>query len=268
MIRDITLGQYYQGQSVLHKLDPRVKLFAVFIYMIVLFAGNSYAQFALSTAVFILLVWCSKIPIRFILRGLKFVFVILIMSAVCNVLFTNGEIIWQFGWIRITYEGIYKAVYISIRLILLVLGTSLLTLTTTPNTLTDGIEKSFAFLTKIKVPVHEIALMMSIALRFIPILMEEADKIIKAQTARGADFESGSIFRRIKMLVPIIIPLFIAAFRRANDLATAMDARCYMGGNGRTKLHPLSYQKRDYIAYGCILGYAAVFGAIRFMEVM
>lgn len=265
MLREITLGQYYPEESVIHKLDPRVKLFATMVYMIALFVGNAYIHFVISIAAFLTIVYLSKIPLRYILRGLKFIFIIMIMSAVCNALFTDGEVIWHYGWLKLTYEGINKAIFISVRLILLVLGTSLLTLTTTPTALTDGLERSLGFLSKIKIPIHEIAMMMSIALRFIPILMEETDKIMKAQTARGADFHSGSIFHRIKMLIPIIIPLFVAAFRRANELATAMDARCYVGGDSRTKYHPLKYKKRDWLAYGFILIYVVAFVALRIL---
>lgn len=265
MLRDITLGQYYQSDSIIHKLDARVKLFATLMFVITLFVGNSYICFAVTALLLVTLIAISEIPFFYIVRGLRFIFALLIMSAACNMFFTGGRVFWHYGIIKITYEGITKALFISIRLILLIIGSSLLTLTTTPNNLTDGMEKSLGFLEKIKVPVHDIAMMMSIALRFIPILMDETDRIMKAQTSRGADFESGGIIKKARAMIPLLVPLIIAAFRRASDLATAMDARCYVGGKGRTRMRPLQYARRDGIAYLLIMGYVALIMGIRFL---
>ncbi len=268
MLSDITLGQYYQSDSILHKLDPRVKLFAALMFVITLFIGNHYINLIVAALILMVLIIISHIPFFYIVRGLRFIFALLIMSALCIVFFTEGRVLWHYGILRITYEGVQKAIFISIRLVLLIIGSSLLTLTTTPGNLTDGMDKSLGFLEKIKIPVHDIAMMMSIALRFIPILMEETDKIMKAQTSRGADFESGGMFRRAKALLPLLVPLFIAAFRRANDLAIAMDARCYMGGRGRTKMRPLCYERKDYFAYFLVLLYVVLMIGIRVLASM
>ena len=257
MIRDITIGQYYPADSVIHKLDPRVKLFGVVIYVISLFTFRGIWGFLLVTLALAAMIKISKVPFRFMVKGLKAIVIILIITAMFNLFLTPGETLVTIWKIKITKEGLKSAVFMAIRLIYLILGTSTLTLTTTPNQLTDGMEKAFRPLNHIHVPVHEVAMMMSIALRFIPILMEETDKIMKAQEARGADFESGNILDRAKALIPILVPLFVSAFRRANDLAMAMEARCYRGGEGRTKMKPLFYDKRDYTAYGVFALYIA-----------
>ncbi|MDD4370261.1 MAG: energy-coupling factor transporter transmembrane component T [Anaerostipes sp.] len=249
MIRDITIGQYYKSDSMIHKLDPRVKLFGTLIYVITLFFYKSPITYAASLIFLGIVIALSTVPLSFILRGLKAVFVILLFSVVINMFFIPGEALVHIWKLTITKEGIMTAVYLGVRLVMLVLGTSLMTFTTTPNELTDGLEKSLGFLKKIKLPIHEMAMMMSIALRFIPILTEELGKIMKAQTARGVDFENGSMIHRIKNMVPIIVPLFVAAIRRANDLAMAMESRCYHGSEGRTKMKPLKYEKRDGMAY-------------------
>jgi energy-coupling factor transport system permease protein len=259
MLRDITIGQYYKADSVIHRLDPRVKLFATMIYVITLFLHKSPATYAMSLLFLIITVGLSSVPISYIVRGLKSVVVILLFSVGINMFFiSSGNTLAELGFIRITDEGLKTALYLGSRLVMLVLGTSMLTFTTTPNELTDGLDKSLGFLNYVKVPVHEVALMMSIALRFIPILTEELDKIMKAQTARGIDFESGGLFQRIKSMVPIVVPLFVAAVRRANDLAMAMESRCYHGGHGRTKLKPLKYGKRDIAAYVCLILFAVI----------
>lgn len=263
MIRDITIGQYYQSDSKIHKLDPRTKLFATFAYLIMLFVSDNIFSYIAAALFLIVVILISKIPFGFIVKGLKTIFIILFISVFFNVFFTPGRVIFELSFIKITYEGLAKAALMGIRFILLIIGSSVLTLTTTPNNLTDGLERSLAFLKIIKVPVHEIAMMMSIALRFIPILMEETDKIIKAQTARGADFDSGNILKKAKAMIPVLVPLFISAFRRANDLATAMDARCYRGGTGRTKMNPLKYEKRDIFGYIWILIFIAVMIVIK-----
>lgn len=258
MLKDITLGQYYPTKSVLHQLDPRVKLAGTFLFLISLFLQRGIVGFILSTLVLAAMIGLSHVPLSYMLRGLKAIFVLLILTAAFHLFLTPGETVVALGKLTITDAGIVSAVQMVVRLIYLILGTSLMTLTTTPNQLTDGLEKAFSPFTKLGLPVHEIALMMSIALRFIPILMEEADKIMKAQMARGADFTSRNLIVRAKNMIPLLVPLFVAAFRRANDLALAMEARCYRGGSGRTKLHPLRYQRRDVLAYFVMLFYLVV----------
>jgi len=259
MIRDITIGQYYPADSIIHRLDPRVKLFGTLIYVISLFTFGNFAGFLITGAFLATIITLSKIPFGYIVKGLRSVIMIMLFAILFNVLFATGEhVLWKYGIFTITIEGIRKSLFLAIRLVLLILGTSLMTFTTTPNQLTDGLEKGLAPLNKIKVPVHEIAMMMSIALRFIPILLEELDKIMKAQMARGADFESGNLIQRAKALIPILIPLFVSAFRRANDLAMAMEARCYRGGEGRTKMKPLKYKRIDIISYCLLMIYLGV----------
>ena len=248
-MRDITIGQYYQADSVLHRLDPRVKVVGTLVFIISLFMAKNVAAYLIATLFLVLMIIISKVPFGYIIRGMKTIMVILFITVLFNMLLTPGRPLISFRKLTITYEGLKNAVYTAIRLTYLILGSSLMTFTTTPNNLTDGLEKLMKPLRVFKVPVHEIAMMMSIALRFIPILMEETDKIMKAQMSRGADFESGGIIRRAKAMIPILVPLFVSAFRRANDLAMAMEARCYHGGEGRTKMKPLIYKKRDYAAY-------------------
>ena len=261
MLRDITLGQYYPADSVIHKLDPRVKLFGTLIYIISLFVFKGLPAFILAAIFLVVLIKLSKVPFSYMVKGLKTIVLIMLFAAVFNLFLTPGTKLVSFWIFTITYEGLKNAVVMMVRLIFLIIGTSLMTLTTTPNELTDGLEKALSPLKYIKVPVHEIAMMMSIALRFIPILIEETDKIMKAQMARGADFEHGNLIKKAKNMVPLLVPLFVSAFRRANDLAMAMEARCYRGGEGRTKMKPLHYQKRDRMAYLTLLVYlAAVIG--------
>ncbi len=248
MLKDITLGQYYPVSSVLHSLDPRVKLAGTLIFMVSLFIVNSFG-YILCTAFLIIAMIMSNVPFSYIVKGLKPIFFLLAFTAVLNLFLTSGETAWQFGFLRITHEGIRVAIAMAVRLVYLVLGASLMTLTTTPNKLTDGLEKALSPLNIIKIPVHDIAMMMSIALRFIPILTEETDKIMQAQMARGADFESGKLMQRVKALIPLLVPMFVSAFRRANDLAVAMEARCYRGGDGRTHMKPLKYSGKDFAAY-------------------
>ena len=261
MLRDITLGQYYPADSVIHKLDPRVKLFGTLIYIISLFVFKGLPAFILAAIFLVVLIKLSKVPFSYMVKGLKTIVLIMLFAAVFNLFLTSGTKLVSFWIFTITYEGLKNAIVMMVRLIFLIIGTSLMTLTTTPNELTDGLEKALSPLKYIKVPVHEIAMMMSIALRFIPILIEETDKIMKAQMARGADFEHGNLIQKAKNMVPLLVPLFVSAFRRANDLAMAMEARCYRGGEGRTKMKPLHYQKRDRMAYLTLLVYlAAVIG--------
>ncbi len=255
MLRDITLGQYYPVDSVLHRLDPRTKLFGTLVYIVSLFIADDLWGY-LAAAVFLAAaIRLSKVPVKFMVRGLKAVVFLLLISVSFNLFLTPGTPIFQIGFLQMTWEGVEFAAFMAVRLIFLVMGSTILTLTTTPNQLTDGLEKSLGFLKKVGAPVHEVSMMMSIALRFIPILVEETDKIMKAQMARGADFESGNLIQKAKAMVPLLVPLFISAFRRATDLAMAMEARCYRGGEGRTKMKPLRYEKRDHMTYLVYLAY-------------
>ncbi|OLR62967.1 transporter [Anaerostipes sp. 992a] len=263
MIREITLGQYYKGNSFLHRLDPRTKVAGTVLYIISLFIGKSIAAYLLAGVFLAVMVKISTVPFSYMVRGLKAVFTILIFSVVLNMFFIPGEVIVDFGFCDISREGLQTAVFMAIRLVFLILGSSLMTLTTTPNQLTDGMEKLLKPLKKLKIPVHEISMMMAIALRFIPILTEELDKIMKAQMARGAEFDQGNLIQKVKSVVPILVPLFVSAVRRANDLAMAMESRCYHGGEGRTKMKPLIYEQRDYIAYAIVGIYLAVMIGMR-----
>ena len=268
MLRDITIGQYYPADSVIHKLDPRVKLVGTILFIISLFAFGSVSGYIVATVFLLSVIFLSKVPLKMILKGLKAIFILMLFTVAFNLFLTPGEVLVRIWKLTITREGLKMAVHMAVRLVYLVAGSSVMTLTTTPNNLTDGMEKGLGFLKKIHVPVHEIAMMMSIALRFIPILMEETDKIMKAQSARGADFESGNIIQKAKSLIPILVPLFISAFRRANDLAMAMEARGYHGGEGRTRMHPLEYTRRDYMAYLVLVLYLVVmFLASRFIKI-
>ena len=258
MIRDITIGQYYPADSVLHRLDPRVKLVGTLTFLISLFLFNSLIGYVVAGLFLATMIKISKVPFSFIVRGLKTIMVLMLFTVTFNLFLTEGQILWQWKFLKITVEGIELAVFMALRLVFLIIGSSLMTLTTTPNQLTDGLETGLAPLKKLHVPVHEISMMMSIALRFIPILLEETDKIMKAQQARGADFEEGKLLDRAKALVPVLVPLFVSAFRRANDLAMAMEARCYRGGEGRTRMKPLKYTKRDRIAYLYLVLYLVV----------
>lgn len=258
MIREMTLGQYYKADSVLHKLDARVKLLGTLLFVITLFFPKSLLSLGIATVFLAFTIKLSKVPFSMMIRGVKPLFVIICFSAIINMISVGGEVLIKLEPVSITKQGLWMAFYLVIRLVYLVIGSSVMTFTTTPNQLTDGLEKGFRFLKKVHIPVHEIAMMMSIALRFIPILTEELDKIMKAQMSRGVDFESGNILERGKKLIPVLVPLFIAAIRRASDLAMAMDARCYNGGEGKTRLHPLVYKKQDYAAYGIMLLYVAI----------
>ncbi len=265
MLREITLGQYYPVDSVLHRMDPRTKLMGTLLFIISLFCADSFLGYGVSVLFLAAVIRLSKVPFKFMVRGLKAILVLLLISVSFNLFLTDGEVLVRLGFLKITLEGVRTAAFMALRLIFLVLGSSVMTLTTTPNELTDGLEKGLGFLNKVGVPVHEVAMMMSIALRFIPILIEEADKIMKAQMARGADFESGNLIQRAKSMVPLLVPLFISAFRRATDLAMAMEARCYRGGEGRTKMKPLHYEKRDRIAQLVLVIYLAAVIGTRFV---
>ncbi len=257
MIRDITIGQYYQTDSVIHRLDPRVKLIATIIFIISLFCVNNFWGYLIAALFLASCIKLSNVPFKFMVRGMRAILFLLLLTVAFNLFLTPGEPLVQIWKLSISKEGLVLAVTMAIRLSFLIIGSSVMTLTTTPNNLTDGMESLMKPLNKLKVPVHEIAMMMSIALRFIPILLEETDKIMKAQIARGADFESGNVIKKAKAMVPLLVPLFISAFRRANDLAMAMEARCYRGGEHRTKMKPLVYKKQDFMAYGVLVVYFA-----------
>ncbi|MCI8942332.1 MAG: energy-coupling factor transporter transmembrane protein EcfT [Oscillospiraceae bacterium] len=256
MLKDITLGQYFPGNSLAHHLDPRTKILLTVLYIVALFCAKWFVSYALAAVLLIAGIMVSGVALRALVRGLKPILFIICFTAVLNLFYTPGEI-WVSFWIfKITKEGIFTAFFMILRITMLIMGTFLLTYTTSPIALTDGLETLLGPLKKIRVPVHELAMIMSIALRFIPTLIEETDKIMSAQKARGADFESGNLLQRARALVPILVPLFISAFRRADELAVAMECRCYHGDAGRTKLHVLHYQMRDYLvllAYGAIL---------------
>lgn len=258
MLREITLGQYYHTESILHRLDPRVKLLGTLIFIISLFVSQKVSAYVIATMFLISIIKLSNVPFSYMIRGMKAIVLIMMITVLFNLFLTPGEILAEFLIFTITKEGVRNAVFTAIRLTYLILGSTLMTLTTTPNDLTDGLEKGLGFLKMFKLPVHEIAMMMSIALRFIPILLEETDKIMKAQQARGADFESGGLIKRARAMVPLLVPLFVSAFRRANDLALAMEARCYNGGDGRTKMKPLVYKARDMRAYTILACYLAL----------
>ena len=249
MLKDITLGQYFPGNSVIHRLDPRTKLIVLVVYMVTLFVASGWVSYGVLLLFLLTVIKISAIPGKSIVRGMKPLVMILVFTGVLNLFFNkDGRVLVDFWGITITTGGAERAAFMLVRILMLVTATFLLTYTTSPISLTDGLESLMNPLKVIKVPVHELSMMMCIALRFIPTLIEETDKIMSAQKARGADFDSGNIFQKAKALVPILVPLFISAFRRADELATAMECRCYHGGEGRTKLHVLKYQRRDYVA--------------------
>ena len=266
MLKDITLGQYFPGNTVAHKLDPRTKILLVVLYITALFTAGSFLAYGLMAVVLAVCVRVSKVGVKALVRGLKPVLFIIVFTGLLNLFFTPGEgVLWAWGPLHITETGLRNAAFMVLRIMLLIMGTFLMTYTTSPISLTDGLERLLNGLKRFHVPVHELTMIMSIALRFIPTLIEETDKIMSAQKARGADFESGNLLQRARALVPILVPLFISAFRRADELAVAMECRCYHGGEGRTKLHVLRYQLRDYLvlaAYGAVL--AAVLILARF----
>ncbi len=248
MLKDITLGQYFPGDTIVHRLDPRTKLVAVVLYIVALFTANSYLSTAVVLAALVLSVALGHIKLSALFHGLKPLYFIIIFTALLNLFYSTGTVIAQWWIFRITQEGIHRAVLMILRISLLVSGTLLLTYTTSPLQLTDGLESLLSPLNKLRFPVHELAMMMSIALRFIPTLITETDKIISAQKARGADFETGSIIHRAKAFLPILVPLFVSAFRRADELATAMECRCYHGGEGRTRMKILRMTRADWVA--------------------
>lgn len=265
MIRDITLGQYYPEQSVIHRLDARTKILGTLLYIIEIFLVNSFAEFGLVILALGVLIGISRVPVRFIFKGLKAVVFIILLTFVLNLFMFDGTVLWHWKFLTITYEGLYRSCFMALRLILLIIGTSMLTLTTKPMELTDGLEKLLKPFNRFGLPSHEIALMMSIALRFIPTLLEETDKIMKAQQARGADFESGNLIQRVKNMIPILIPLFVGSFRIAQDLALAMEARCYHGGVGRTRMKEIVFSRRDGVAGVLLAVFLGIVIASRWM---
>ena len=264
MLKDITLGQYFPGNSHIHRLDPRTKLIMLVVYIVALFLAKSWVSYAVMFVFLVFSIKISTIPPKSILRGMKPLVMILVFTGVLNIFFTQeGKVLVNFWIITITSGGVSRAVLMMLRILMLISGTFLLTYTTSPIALTDGLEALLNPLKKVGVPVHELSMMMCIALRFIPTLIEETDKIMSAQKARGADFETGSLTDRAKALVPILVPLFISAFRRADELATAMESRCYQGGDGRTKMKLLRYHRGDIVTFGigaCLVAVVSVLG--------
>ncbi|MBQ4058587.1 MAG: energy-coupling factor transporter transmembrane protein EcfT [Lachnospiraceae bacterium] len=255
-MRDITIGQFYNVDSPVHRLDPRVKIIFAMIFVVSLFLGKNPFLFLIAFAVLAVYIKISNVPLKFIFRGMKTLSLIILLSGLLNLFTVKGvNVVFEWGMIRITENGIHAAIYTTLRLGFMIVGSSMMTYTTTPNSLTDGLEKMLGWMKKLGVPVHEFAMIMSIALRFVPVLVEELDKIMKAQMARGIDFNEGNLFVRLRKLIPILVPLIVSAMKRSEELAMAMDARCYHGGEGRTKMKPLVYQRRDYIAYALIFVY-------------
>ncbi len=258
MLRDITIGQHYPADSIIHKLDPRTKIIGSLFFILALFTVTPLWGYGIPFVALSLVIVFSKVPFKFILKGLKPILFFMIFAVSINVFLTPGEPIFSFAFINISWLGISRALRTLFRFCFLIIASSMVTLTTSPMALTDGIEKLLQPLKIIKFPAHELAMMMTIALRFIPTLIEEADKIMKAQMARGADFESGNILTRAKSMIPLLVPLFISAFRRADDLAMAMEARCYRGGKGRTRMNSLKYRNSDYISWVISILYAVI----------
>lgn len=259
MLRDITIGQYYPTDSVIHRLDPRVKVAGVFLYLISLFVFDGFAGYGVVTLFLAAVVILSRVPLAYIVKGMKPILFLLVFTAFFHLFWTEGDVALQWRFIVITWQGIRRALFMAMRLIYLIIGSSMLTYTSTPNQLTDAIESLLGPLAKMGIPVHDFAMMMSLALRFIPILLDEANRIINAQSARGADFEEGSLWRRMKAMISILVPLLVSSVRRAYDLALAMEARCYHGREGRTKMKPLRYRVTDYGAYaGLVIYFATV----------
>jgi energy-coupling factor transport system permease protein len=259
VIKDITLGQFFPGESAVHRLDPRTKIVLTIAYMVALFCAGNAAALLFTCAFMVLVTAVSRVPLKLVFKGIKPIIPIIIITAVINAFYIDGTAIFQFYFMKMTYEGVRLAVFVSVRLVFLIVGTSMMTYTTSPIALSDGLEELLSPLKRIKLPVHELSMMMSIALRFIPTLIEETDKIMSAQKARGADFETGSLMQRIRALLPILIPLFVSAFRRAEELALAMDCRCYRGGEGRTRLRRLKMQGGDY---GAIAVFVLLFAVL------
>lgn len=259
MIRDITIGQYYNVESIIHKLDPRVKIIITVVYVIALFLSRNPYLYGFAFLALVVYIKLSKVPVKFILKGLKALWLMIFFTVLLNLFFVGGaNVLFQWHFIKITEAGLSAAIYLGLRLVFMIVGSSMMTYTTTPNALTDGLEKMLGWMKKFHVPVHQFAMIISIALRFIPVLVDELNKIMKAQSARGVDFQEGTIFSKLKKLLPVLIPLFVSSIRRSEELALAMDARCYHGGEGRTKMKPLRYERRDIFAYVFVMIYLAI----------
>lgn len=269
MLNNITLGQYFPGNSFAHKLDPRTKLLSTLLFIVAIFFANSPVSYGVLCAFTLFVILMSKLPFGMVLKSVKPIWIILVLTLCIHAFTTPGDtILYRYSFITVTQEGLTMGIKMCLRLVLLLLFSSILTLTTSPIVLTDGIECLLRPFKCIGVPAHELAMMMTIALRFIPTLLEETDRIMKAQTARGADFESGNIFERVKNMLPLLVPLFISAFRRADDLAIAMEARCYRGGDGRTRMHQLKYVGRDYVAFAAVLVLIVALAVLRWGNVL
>lgn len=262
MLTDITLGQYYPGNSFLHRMDPRAKILCTMIFIVAIFLAQDLWSYLLVTAFILGSIAVSGVPYKMVWKAVKPLWIILVFTMLIHVFTTPGTEIFTWGWIHISEEGLRNGVLMTLRLVYLIAFSSLLTYTTSPIVLTDGIEALLMPFKRVGVPAHELAMMMTIALRFIPTLLEETDRIMKAQESRGADFSTGGLWHRAKAMVPLLVPLFISAFRRADDLATAMEARCYRGGEGRTKMHVLKYGQRDAIGFGAVILVTAILGGM------
>ncbi|MBQ6626584.1 MAG: energy-coupling factor transporter transmembrane protein EcfT [Ruminococcus sp.] len=252
-MRDIAFGQYYPAKSVLHRLDPRVKILSLTAFLVLVFCTSNFYSLALVATTVLAIVLMSSVPLRLYFKSLKMILFIVLITSLLNLFYGTGDPIYQFWIFKVTLSGIYNAIFVTVRIICLILVSSALTFTTSPTDLTDALERLMKPLTIFKIKVHEIAMMMTIALRFVPLLLEETDKIMSAQKARGADMESGNLIARVKALIPVLIPLFVSAFRRAYELAVAMECRCYQGGQGRTRMKQLRLGARDYVSMGVIL---------------
>jgi energy-coupling factor transport system permease protein len=263
MLSDTTLGQYFPGTSFVHRLDPRTKLVSTLLFISSIFLADSYAAYACLTIFAVFVVGLSRIPPRMVLKSLRPLWIIILLTVIIHLVSTPGKVVYSFWLVSVTEEGIRQGALMTARLVFLIIMSSLLTFTTSPIVLTDGIERLLNPFRKIGLPAHELAMMMTIALRFIPTLLEETDRIMKAQMARGAEFSQGNILRRAKSMVPLLVPLFISAFRRADELAIAMEARCYRGGENRTRMKDLQFQIKDGLAFGAILGLTALLGVLR-----
>lgn len=258
MLRDITIGQFFPGNSVIHRLDPRFKIILTILFIVMLFSGSTFLCLGIGAVYTVMIVLLTRIPVKMYVKSIKPMFIFLVITSLLNLfLVSTGDVLWRWKFLKITDEGVHLSIFMVVRIVLLIAGTSVLTYTTSPITLTDALERLLSPLKKLKLPVHELAMMMSIALRFIPTLIEETDKIMSAQKARGAEIDSGSLMTRARNLISILVPLFISAFRRADELATAMECRCYNGGNGRTRLRQLKTAPRDYIALGVTIVFLA-----------
>ena len=259
-LKDITLGQYFPGNSLLHRFDPRSKILFTVLFIAAIFLCKGLVSYGITLLILLMMIGISKVQPRVFLKGMKPVVFIVVCTAILNLFYTSGTVLWSWGILKITEEGIWKAGFMVLRILMLIACALLLTYTTSPILLTDGLEKLLRPLKKLNFPVHELSMMMSIALRFIPTLIQETDKIISAQKARGADFDSGNLIQKAKALVPVLVPLFVSSFRRADELAVAMECRCYHGGEGRTRLHVLHFASRDYVALvlGCVITAAVI----------